>query len=120
MEIEQTNDSTSKNQQLVKKVISAKKINVLKKLDPDTVKLLQLFKDKVNKKAFGRKVKDSEIIAAGIKLLGPDQLKDLQQQTYSEKDRLSMAHEEFQKQNGKISLDQFIGKLLKGEVTSKN
>lgn len=42
---------------------SAKKKSSVKKLTLDSAKLLQTLKDKANKKDFGRKVKDSEILA---------------------------------------------------------
>ncbi|GEM_PF-1274215 len=93
-----------------------KKRNVLKKIDPDAAKVLQNIKDRINKKSYGRKVKDSEIISKGLLLIEPHHLQELQESTLTEKDRLHMAHENFVKQNGKITLDQFIGKLLKGEI----
>lgn len=97
-----------------------KRITVLKKLDADAAKLLQALKDKTNKKSFGRKVKDSEIIGLGLTLITSEHIHQLQNQTLSEKDRLHMAHEEFQRANGKISLDQFIGKLLNGEFRAQH
>ncbi len=101
-----------------KKVAQIKRKNVLKKLDSDTAKLLQALKDKANKKTFGRKVRDSEVIGLGLSLISADHIQTLQNKTLSEKDRLHMAHEEYQKINGKITMDQFIGKLLKGEVSA--
>ncbi|MBV2169883.1 MAG: hypothetical protein KUL82_14350 [Bdellovibrio sp.] len=101
-----------------KKVSQIKRKNVLKKLDADTAKLLQALKDKANKKTFGRKVRDSEVIGLGLSLIGAEDIQNLQNKTLSEKDRLHMAHEEYQKTNGKITMDQFIGKLLKGEVSA--
>lgn len=106
----------TKNEKSSKEKTSMKKRNVHKKLDPEAGKILLVIREKVNKKSFGRKVKDSEIIAKALSLLEPSHLQELQDATFSEKDRLLMAHEEFVKQNGKISLDQFIGKLLKGEI----
>ena len=98
------------------KKATLKKKNVLKKLDLETAKLLQSLKDKANKKNYGRKIRDSEILAKALTLVDHSHLNELQQETLSEKDRLHMAHENFQKSNGKITLDQFIGKLLKGEI----
>ena len=116
METQQTNDSSPKNQHPAKKV-KPEKTSVLKKLDPETGRVLKLLKDKINKKNYGRSVRDTEIIAAALRLIQPEHIKDLQENTLSERDRLAIAHEEYQKTNGKISLDQFIGKLLKGENT---
>ena len=94
----------------------AKKSMVLKKMDLEAARLLQSIKDRANKKPFGRKVKDAEILGLAVRQLTPDHIKELQEATYSEKDRLAMVHDDYQKANGRISLDQFIGKLLRGEI----
>jgi hypothetical protein len=96
-----------------------KKSIILKKIDQDTSKLLNQLKDRANKKEFGRKVKDSEIISLALKQITPDHIKLLQEDTFSQKDRLAIAHEDYQKENGKLSQDQFIGKLLRGEISLK-
>ena len=62
---------------------------------------------------------EKEILSLAVKLVTDEHLKELQTQTYSERDRLSMAHDEYQRSNGKITLDQFIGKLLRGEIINK-
>lgn len=94
----------------------AKRQTFLKKIDLETSKLLNQLRDRANKKPYGRKVRDAELIAAGLRLLGEPQITELQDQTLSEQDRLKMAHEDYQKANGKISLDQFIGRLIRGEI----
>ncbi len=111
MEVE--NVSTDK---ALKKKDPIKRQSILKKLDPETAKALQSLKDKANKKSFGRKVRDCEIIQVALKQVSPEHIKELQEATLSEKDRLALAHEEYQKQHGKTTMDQFIGKLLKGEI----
>ena len=90
--------------------------SLLKKVDSETAKLLAQLKEKANKKALGRKVRESEILSVAVKQVNLEHLKDLQESTYSEQDRLKLAHDDYQKSHGKISLDQFIGKLLKGEI----
>ncbi|MFM6928682.1 MAG: hypothetical protein ACKOX6_09465 [Bdellovibrio sp.] len=117
--MEQTSNYKAGTPQKVIKKDQSKRVTVLKKLDVDAAKLLQTLKDKTNKKSFGRKVKDSEIIGLGLTLITSEHIQQLQSQTLSEKDRLHMAHEEFQRANGKISLDQFIGKLLNGEFRAQ-
>lgn len=92
------------------------KQSALKKIDPECAKLLSAIKDKANKKEFGRKIRDTEIIQLALGLIENKHIEALQEATYSEQDRLKFAHMEFQKSYGKISLDQFIGKLLRGEV----
>lgn len=112
MEITQ-NRSETKTQP---KKPQAKRQTCLKKIDLETARLLNQLKDRANKKPFGRKVRDAELISLGLKLVEQRHLAELQEQTYSEKDRLAMAHDEYQKQNGKITLDQFIGRLIRGEI----
>lgn len=91
---------------------------VYKKMDVETAKLFQQFKEKANRKNFGRKVRDFEVLAAAVRLLGAAEVAILQDATYSERDRLEMSHEDYQRQHGRISLDQFIGKLIRGEVVA--
>ncbi len=91
----------------------------LKKLDPSTAAALQKLNEKANKKTYGRKIRDNEIIALALSLMQPEHLAKLQEQSLSEKDRLSIAHEEYQKNHGKLTLDQFIGKLIRGEIQLK-
>mgnify|MGYP001563316182 CR=1 FL=1 len=73
-------------------------------------------KERANKKAFGRKVRDAEIIAVALQLVGKDEIQKLQEATYSAQDRLRLVHESYQKEHGKITLDDFVGKLMRGEV----
>lgn len=115
MEDSKTVEKTSKE----KTSSAVKRKNVLKKLDLESAKLLASIKDKANKKNYGRKIKDAEIIAKALSLMESQHIQDLQEMTLSEKDRLHIAHDDFQKKNGKISLDQFIGKLLKGQINQQ-
>lgn len=101
-----------------KKGVGKSKGAVLKKISPETARSILQIKEKVNKKSFGRKVKDGEIIGLAVKQLSEIHFTELQEATYSAKDKLHMAHEEFMKQHGKMSLDEFIGKLMRGEVQS--
>lgn len=119
METQSTNDSSSKNQHQVKKV-KTEKTSVLKKLDPETGKILKLLKDKINKKSYGRSIRDTEIISLSLSLICPDHIQKLQESTLSEKDRLHIAHEDYVKENGKITLDQFIGILIRGQIGQTN
>ena len=108
-------DKTSKD----KTSTTVKKRNVLKKLDLESAKFLASLKDKANKKNYGRKIKDAEIICKALGLVESQHIQELQETTLSEKDRLHIAHDDFQKKNGKITLDQFIGKLLKGQINQQ-
>lgn len=109
MEIEQAQECHKKN-------VTNKKKTGIKKLDSESVRLLLSLKDRANKKSFGRKVRDSEIIEMGLRLVKDEHLLELQEKTYSEKDRLNLAWADHCKKVGKISLEQFIAKLLKREI----
>lgn len=108
-------------QKPIKKAAPAagKKKPLLKKLDPETAKLLTTLNEKANKKTHGRRIRDSEIIHLGLTLIGTKDLETLKQASLTEKDRLNIAHEEYQKQHGKITLDAFIGKLLRGDAMTQ-
>jgi len=95
---------------------SRSQLSRVKKLDPETAKLLAGIRDKVNKKDHGRKVKDADILAKALGLLTSTHIQELQAQTYSQKDHLQMAFESYQKQNGKLTMDDFLGKLMRGEI----
>ncbi len=126
--ITQSNDSAPQNIQPDKKVMKSKtvikpnikagsgRINVLKKLDLESAKLLAAIKDKINKKSAGRKIKDSEIIGLALKQLNTEHIKTLQQMTYQEKDLLQLAHEDYVQVHGRISLNQYLGLLIRGEI----
>ncbi|RYZ88747.1 MAG: hypothetical protein EOP06_10430 [Proteobacteria bacterium] len=119
MELEKITESNDQPKKKLKEkaVEVAKPSPAIKKLDPETAKLLLTLREKANKKLFGRKVRESEIILLALKLVKSDHIDELQEATYSEKDRLEMVHAQYQKENGKITLDAFIGKLMRGEIT---
>lgn len=118
MELEvQTDKAASKKS---KPSIKTKEKGTLKKLSLETAKAITQVRERANKKAFGRKVRDSEVMALAVSLITDAEIKSLQEATYSEQDRLKMAHSAYQEQNGRISLDDFIGKLLRGEISQKS
>lgn len=90
----------------------------MKKLSLESSKLLTALRDRANKKSFGRKVKESEILDVAIKLVTSEHLKELQDATYSAQDRLKMRHEDYQRTNGKISFDAYIAKWMSGELNA--
>lgn len=108
-------EATEKQKRGPKKKLNTQGLSK-RSMDLETIKLLTQFKEKANKKNFGRDVRDHEILACAVKQLKPEHIIELQEQTYSEQDRLSIAHDQYMKENGKISLDQFIGKLIRGEI----
>ncbi len=112
-------EETIQNKSTIKSasVTEKKPKNSLKKIDPEATRLLHQLKERANRKSFGRKITEKEIILKGLRLVTSEHLKELQDSSLTEKDRLHLAHEEYAKRNGKITLDQFIGKLIRGELT---
>jgi hypothetical protein len=118
--VQATSMDSSIQKQDVKNSKAHKLKPVLKKLDPAAGKILSTLSEKANKKERGRKIRDGEILALGLKLIKDEHIKQLQEESLSEKDRLAEAYEKYQKNHGKLSMDQFIGKLLKGEINEKS
>lgn len=71
---------------------------------------------KINKKDFGKRIKADDLIALAIGLLGEQHLRQLQDASLSNSDRLALQHRNYMRQHGGISRDEFIGKLLAGEL----
>ncbi|RYZ77682.1 MAG: hypothetical protein EOP05_00865, partial [Proteobacteria bacterium] len=98
MELEKITESNDQPKKKLKEksVEVAKASPAIKKLDPEAAKLLLTLREKANKKQFGRKVRESEIILLALKLVKSDHIDELQEATYSEKDRLEMVHAQYQ------------------------
>lgn len=112
-----TEAQTPETDKQQKRSVQKKQI-VLKKLDSEAAKLLATLKEKANKKAYGRKIRDAEILRLGLTLIEAKHLASLQEGTLSGRDRLSLAHEEHQKKNGKITFDEFCLMLVPASVQS--
>lgn len=67
---------------------------------------------KVNKKKFGKRVKAEAVIDMALSFLDDSHLKELQEKSLTNKDRLELKYQEYLKANGNVSKDEFIGKLL--------
>jgi len=81
--------------------------------------LLQELMGKANKKEFGRKIKQNEIVFAGLRLVELIHLKELQENSLSNADRMELVYRDHVKQFGDISKDKFIGKLMCGEIKTE-
>lgn len=75
---------------------------------------------KANKKDYGRKLRAEDLIAFAITLLQPDHIKQLQESTLSNADRLDQQFKDYITKHGTLSKDAFIGKLLAGEIGEKD
>lgn len=100
-----------------KKEKVSKKVT-LRQLDSEGAKLLSTLSEKANKKTFGRRVRDSEIITKALSLMKPEDLIELQERCYSGKDILQMRYEEYQRTNGKLKFDEFLSKLASIDLSA--
>ena len=73
---------------------------------------------RVNKKDFGRKVRPDEFIALAVSLVTPEHITKLQEGSLSNADRLEREFRTYVSAHGPISKDEYLGKRLKGEITS--
>ena len=73
---------------------------------------------KLNRKQYGRKVTATDLINGALAHLDEDQLKQIQQLTFSNQDRLEMEYQKHCKENGRISEDDFLGLLLGSRTNS--
>lgn len=69
-----------------------------------------------NKKDFGGKVKADDVVARAMSKFTAEDVKDLQEGSLSNIDLLDREHREYVAKNGPISRNDFIGKILSGEV----
>lgn len=79
-----------------------KKGMILKKVDLETAKLIFNIKEKANRKSFGRKVRDGEILAMALRLLGPEHIQELQEATFSEQDGCTLPTKTTSKNTGRF------------------
>lgn len=108
----------------VKKVVKPlkkKSTSSALRVSNDTKRALAAELTKINKKDFGRKVKADQLLKLLLTLIKPEHIKGLQEQSLANADRLEMQYREFVKRNGDVSKDEFLGKLLSGQInTSTN
>jgi hypothetical protein len=78
---------------------------------------------KANKKTFGRRIKADQLIALGLSRLTAQDIVELQEKSLSNQDKMEKAYRDYVSKFGQVSRDEFIGKMMNGEVakfTSEN
>ena len=92
---------------------SSKKVNTIGiRVDKNTKRQIARILDKINKKQFGKRVKTNQLISLALNLVTEEHYKQLQEQSLSNADKLEQKYRKFVSENGAISKDEFIGKLL--------
>jgi hypothetical protein len=72
--------------------------------------------ERLNQKKLGRKVIPDDIVSVAITLLKSDQYEKIQDATLSHFDRLAKSHQVYIEEHGEISKDDYLGKILSGEI----
>lgn len=71
---------------------------------------------KLNKKDFGRKIRCDDLISLAMSLVKDHHLKELQNTSLSNADRLELQYREYVKKHGPLTKDEFLGVILSGSV----
>jgi len=74
----------------------------------------------VNKKPFGRKIKVNELLALAVSKLKETDFKSLQENSFSNADRLARDYGHYVQKFGPISKDEYLGKRLSGELPAQD
>jgi hypothetical protein len=85
---------------------------------PAQKKLTQLL-SKINKKSFGKRVKSNELIWMSLSLITDAHIRELQEGSLSNSDKLEMKYKDFIKANGPVTKDEFLGYLLSQNTVAK-
>ena len=96
----------------LKKRIRVTSIRVLK----STAKSIEKKVKELNKKPLGRNVQNDDLILKSLSLLEDKDFEEIKETTLSNTDRLEIRFREFCKNHGPITKDEFIGKLIAGEL----
>ena len=75
---------------------------------------------RINKKDFGRKITADDLIALALGLIGDEHVHSLQQSTLSNNDRFEVAFRAHIKEHGAITKDEYLGKIMTGELQSSS
>jgi hypothetical protein len=72
--------------------------------------------DRLNQKELGRKVTPDDVVSLAVTLLKSEHFEEIQDTTLSHFDRLARNHQTYVKEHGEISKDEYLGKILSGEI----
>ncbi len=102
------------------KTIPKKQVFAALRIRKELKRQIEIELDNANKKDFGRKIKAEEYLALAISLMTPSQLLTLREASLTNADRLERDYRKYLTDNGPISRDEYLGKILNGEISSKN
>lgn len=82
----------------------------------ETKRLIESALERVNKKDLGRRIRAEEYLALALNLVTPQHLAQLQETSLSNRDRLERDYRVYVSRNSPISQDEYLGKILSGEI----
>ena len=104
------------NENSVKVLPKAPKSSTLRVLKETRRRVLQELA-KINKKDYGRKVKFDELLSLALNKVTANDHKALQECSLSNSDRFEKQYKEYATKNGSLSKDEYLGKLMAGELS---
>lgn len=90
-----------------------KAINDYLRVSKETKRKILSELSQINRKDFGKPVTPDQFVSLAISLLTPEHLGLLRTQSLTNQDRLKLKYQEYCNAHGKISMDAFLGLLLK-------
>ncbi len=88
------------------------------RIKPKAQKKLTALLSKANKKDFGKRIKATDLIEVALELIQDTHIKQIQEQSLSNADLLEIRFREYTKNNGKISKDEYLGILMKQNLSA--
>ncbi len=86
------------------------------RVNSQTREVLAEILNKVNGKEHGRNIKADDLIAIALSLITPKEIKELQEASLSNADRLELGYQKYVTENSYISKDEYLGHLMNGEL----
>lgn len=89
------------------------------RVSPVTYNRLSEILAKVNEKKMGRSTRADEVVALALNLVTQEEVKALQEASLSNADRLELSYQKYIRENAFISQDEYLGRLMKGELPAR-
>jgi len=84
----------------------------------DLKRQIEAHLERVNKKDLGKRVRAEDYLALALSLVTPQHIKELQEASLTNADRLERDFRAYTAKHGPISRDEYLGKRLAGEITN--
>jgi hypothetical protein len=89
------------------------------RLKKSTLRSLKAILNTCNRKAYGKRVKADDVIAAALELVTENHIESIQRRTYTSQDQLDIEHKKYCSVNGAISKDEFLKLVLQSALQTQ-